>query len=283
MTHRRRASSRRQILPGVLLLAVGVVIAVGAPTIWSRTHQDPGLQAIDSGIAVQLAQKTGPSLPLAAPVRGSASTTTSAKAPSTSPSSASPSPARPAPARNTATAAPSPAKKSPAATTRAASSGPKTPTPLPRPAVELTPTRLQIPAIGVDAPVEAVGVDDEGEMAIPEKVQQIGWYRYGAAPGDAGGSVVMSGHVDSAVQGLGAFAHLSDVAAGDTVTVSDAVGHQLKYRVVGKEAFDKKSVPLSDLFSRKGTARLTLITCGGGFNSVIHSYLDNIVITAVPA
>ena len=144
------------------------------------------------------------------------------------------------------------------------------------------PVRLRIPAIGIDAPVEAVGVDDKGDMAVPEKVQQIGWYRFGAAPGSVAGSVVMSGHVDSAQQGLGAFARLGDLRSGDPITVSDAAGHRVRYRVVGREAFDKATAPMSALFSRGGAARLTLITCGGNFDSSIRSYLDNIVVTAVP-
>ena len=92
----------------------------------------------------------------------------------------------------------------------------------------------------------------------------------------------MSGHVDSAQQGLGAFHDLSHLAAGDPIVVSDAAGRAMRYRVIGKEAFDKKTVPLADLFSRNGSARLTLITCGGAFDSTARSYLDNIVITAVP-
>lgn len=145
-----------------------------------------------------------------------------------------------------------------------------------------TPVRLQIPSAGIDAAVAPIGVDDQGDLAVPEQVQQIGWYRFGAAPGAASGSVVMSGHIDSAQQGLGAFARLGDLRAGDPVVVSDAAGHLLRYRVVGREAFSKKTAPLADLFSTKGSARLTLITCGGAFDSAARSYLDNIVVTAVP-
>ena len=120
-------------------------------------------------------------------------------------------------------------------------------------------------------------------MAIPELVQDVGWYRFGPAPGASSGSAVLSGHVDSAQQGLGAFSRLGELHAGDNVTVTDTAGRQLSYRVVGKEAFDKKTVPLAELFSRSGAARLTLITCGGAFDAAAKSYVDNIVVTAVPA
>ena len=275
MMHRRRSTERRRLLPGLVLLAVGVLVAVGAPVLWSVSHQDPGLKAIDAGVAVQLAQQSvarSPASPTA-PIESVATATSMPPAAPTVASSA-------APVRTKATASskqttprrPTTAKGSTAPSTRSS----------PKPAAVLQPARLQIPAIGVDAPIEAVGVDDRGDMAIPEQVQQIGWYRYGAAPGDATGSVVMSGHVDSAQQGLGAFHDLSHLAAGDPIVVSDAAGRAMRYRVIGKEAFDKKTVPLADLFSRNGSARLTLITCGGAFDSTARSYLDNIVVTAVP-
>lgn len=62
-----------------------------------------------------------------------------------------------------------------------------------------------------------------------------------------------------------------------------ASGQHRTYRVIGREIFDKKNVPLGALFSRTGPERLTLITCGGSFNRSKRSYVDNIVVTAVPS
>ncbi len=143
--------------------------------------------------------------------------------------------------------------------------------------------RIRILQVGLDAPVEQVGVDDHGDMAIPERVDQVGWYRFGSAPGSRAGSVVLAGHVDSAQQGIGAFRELWSADAGDTVVLDTDSGREFRYRVVSREAFDKAAVPLSDLFSTTGAPRLTLITCGGAFDSSIRSYDDNIVVTAVPA
>ncbi len=283
MTHRRRAPATAQILPGVLLLVAGVLIAVGAPGIWAMTHQDPALQAINSGVALRLAQESNGSSTVV-PGQVGQSTTTRSPVP------------QPATARTTPTGAPG-RSAPPGSDVSRGLSGVRTTVPT-APNVRPTstvaprnldvprigsPARLLIPAIGVDAPVEAVGVDDRGEMAIPAQVDQIGWYRFGSAPGASTGSVVMSGHVDSAQQGLGAFHDLGGLRAGDAIVVADAAGRQLRYRVIGREAFDKATVPLADLFSRRGAARLTLITCGGGFNPAELSYLDNIVVTAVPA
>ena len=281
----------------MLLLVVGLLIAVGAPTAWALTHRDPALTPIGQGVAVALAESSagGVDAPASAGSRssGAAAETTVPPLPSTSatlatvPTASTPTPTGSRVARSTAPARPStaPARTAARATTTV-SSTPR-PTAAPKPPVTPVqvrpPVRLRIPAIGVDAPVGPVGINDRGEMAIPEQVQDIGWYEYGPAPGADTGSAVLSGHVDSAQQGLGAFSRLGQLTAGDKITVVNAAGRQLDYRVVGKEAFDKKTVPLADLFSRSGAARLTLITCGGAFDSSALSYVDNIVITAVPA
>jgi len=145
------------------------------------------------------------------------------------------------------------------------------------------PTRLRIDALGVDAKVIPVGVDDRGELAIPDDVGTAGWYRYGAAPGAAHGSVVLAGHVDSAQQGVGAFHALWSAEPGMLIHLDRAKGGPLSYRVVSRETFDKDAIPLSDLFAATGAPRLTLITCGGPFDRESLSYVDNVVVTAVPA
>ena len=59
-------------------------------------------------------------------------------------------------------------------------------------------------------------------------------------------------------------------------------GGPLTYRVVSRETFGKDAIPLTALFAATGAPRLTLITCGGPFDSESLSYLDNVVVTAVP-
>src|SRR5215218_8830716 len=40
------------------------------------------------------------------------------------------------------------------------------------------PVRIRLPALGVDAPVAPVGIDDQGQMAVPLDVATVGWYRF---------------------------------------------------------------------------------------------------------
>lgn len=141
-------------------------------------------------------------------------------------------------------------------------------------------TGLSLPGIGVaDAPVEPVGVEPNGEMEIPP-ADEVGWYRFGAAPGEPGSSV-LAAHV--AYDGVdGVFRYLDRSAAGDEVVVSFDDGTTERYRVTEVVTFDKQALP-DDLFSRQVPERLVLITCGGEFNPSLRSYESNVVAYAVPA
>lgn len=242
-THRPTTQRRHRV--SLLIAALGVALAVGAPAGWWALHDSPpGPEG--KGTAQELASTT---------------------------------PSAPAPTPQAASASPSPTATSPAI-----ASGAPTAAAVPAaPAVPAVPTRLQIPTLGVDAAVIAEGVEPTGEMALPEDVRQVGWYQYSAVPGAAAGSTVLAGHVDSAEQGEGAMFGLRQVEIGAIVRVLASDGTTRDYRVVAREQFGKGAVPLADLFSRDGQHRLTLITCGGQFDASTRSYESNIVVTAVPA
>ncbi|MGY1737823.1 class F sortase [Geodermatophilus sp. SYSU D00684] len=152
--------------------------------------------------------------------------------------------------------------------------------PAPAPAV-VPPARLQVPALGVDAPVDPAGVAADGQMALPDDVARAGWYRFGPAPG-APGSAVLAGHVDDAEQGLGALAPLRSAEPGQEVLVTDAAGATTRWRVVARDLLDKQALPVDLLFTREGPPRLTLVTCGGPFLPDVGGYRDNVVVVAEP-
>jgi hypothetical protein len=143
------------------------------------------------------------------------------------------------------------------------------------------PVHLAVPARGVDAVVEAVGVQPDGQMALPDDVDRVGWYRFGPAPG-ADGSAVIAGHVDDREQGLGALAPLREAEVGDEVVVTDSAGTGTRWRVVSRELIQKQVLPLDRLFAREGPPRLALITCGGPFLAEFGSYRDNVVVVTEP-
>lgn len=150
-----------------------------------------------------------------------------------------------------------------------------------RPSDDPQPSRVRIPSLGVDAEVVLVGVEDDGEMEIPEDVSTVGWYRWGPAPGDAGSSVI-AGHVDSRSQGRGAFFDLRRLQPGDRVEIAYDDGSVTVFEVQGRDVIDKAVIPLDEVFDRDGPARLTLITCGGEFDYGTRHYVSNVVVVATP-
>ena len=64
----------------------------------------------------------------------------------------------------------------------------------------------------VDVPVRAVGVTPDGQLEIPDETE-VGWYRPGSSPGEAG-ATVLAGHV-SWNRSDGPFLRLAELQAGD--------------------------------------------------------------------
>jgi len=150
---------------------------------------------------------------------------------------------------------------------------------VPPPAARVPPTGLSIPAIGVAASIDPVGVQPgTNEIEVPP-LDRVGWYRHAAAPGDSG-AVVLLGHVDGGGQ-EGVFFRLGGLQPGDPLQLELADGSTRAFRVVGREQFPKSALP-PDLFSRAGPSRLVLITCGGDFDSSSRHYRDNVVVIAAP-
>src|SRR4051812_34529986 len=64
------------------------------------------------------------------------------------------------------------------------------------------PTRMSITALGVDAPVETVGLDHRGPpdstgrapLGAPVDQRKAGWYAAGPKPGAGTGTVLTNGH-----------------------------------------------------------------------------------------
>ena len=143
------------------------------------------------------------------------------------------------------------------------------------------PQRLAIPALGVDAPVVPVGRALDGSMEIPGAAE-AGWYSPGPRPGEAFGSAVIAAHIDYNGR-PGVFLELGRLEVGSEVVVNDDAGAAHRYRVVERFQVAKDALPRAELFRTGGSPVLTLVTCGGAFDAADRTYLDNIVVRAVPA
>lgn len=145
------------------------------------------------------------------------------------------------------------------------------------------PTRLSIPVLDVDAEVVPVGVDPDGLMEIPASGQQVGWYRYGTAPGEERGSVVLASHINTRDEGDGVLTALHQLKPGDTLVVTLEDGRAVEYEVTDRQTVNKENLEPRALFDRAGPARLALVTCGGPWQEDRSSYRDNVIVLAEPA
>jgi len=146
----------------------------------------------------------------------------------------------------------------------------------------LTPSRVRVASLGIDAPVSPSGIDvKQGVLDVPAQIGRLGWWLDGMTPGSAAGSVLIAGHVDSATAGAGALFRLHEAREGDRVQVTTRNGRTFTYRVTSVQTMPKSELP-SGIYSRRGRPRLVLVTCGGTFDSASGHYRDNVVLTAVP-
>jgi LPXTG-site transpeptidase (sortase) family protein len=134
----------------------------------------------------------------------------------------------------------------------------------------------------ISGPVVPTGVNPStGELDLPAEAKVVAWYRYGPAPG-APGSAVLAGHVDwHGVPGI--FFRLRELHAGDAVSVTMSDGSVQPWTITDVRLVAKPELPVADVFSRTGSPTLTLVTCGGSFDSSTHHYRSNVIVTAVPA
>jgi len=133
------------------------------------------------------------------------------------------------------------------------------------------PITLRIPRIGVNAPVEAVGLDPTGAMATPSTPFRVGWYAAGPLPGQPGNAVI-DGHLDSARYGAAVFWNLSKLVPGDTVEVEMPGKRWLTFVVTRVAVYPYNNAPLDEIFGDAPEPRLNLITCSGTFDRASRNY-----------
>ncbi|MFD4274204.1 class F sortase [Streptomyces cyaneofuscatus] len=144
------------------------------------------------------------------------------------------------------------------------------------------PRSVEIPSVGIDAPVVRRGLDQDGAIDPPpyDLPQTAGWYGKGTEPG-AEGAALLVGHVDTETKPA-VFYGLSAVRPGEKVKVTREDGSVAEFtvddvQVVTRERFDAEKAygPRVD-----GRAELRLITCGGKYDQKSRSYTANVVVSA---
>ncbi|BCL30379.1 class F sortase [Streptomyces aurantiacus] len=151
-----------------------------------------------------------------------------------------------------------------------------------RPLEDARPQRVDIPALGVQAPVVTRGLDPQGAVDPPPYGQPgtVGWYASGVRPG-AAGTALFVGHVDTETRPA-VFYHLSEVRPGATVRVVRDDGTVAEFTVEGVQVFARDRFDARKVYGTRqsGRAELRLITCGGSFDRDSRTYTANVVVSA---
>jgi hypothetical protein len=154
--------------------------------------------------------------------------------------------------------------------------------PAARPLRRAVPLRVDIPDLGVQAPVVARGLDGQGALDPPPLDQPgvVGWYAAGVEPG-AAGTALFVGHVDTRTRPA-VFYRLGSLRPGATVRVARDDGRVAEFTVEDVEVLARDHFDARKAYGERepGRAELRLITCSGTYDKASRTYSANVVVSA---
>ena len=127
----------------------------------------------------------------------------------------------------------------------------------------ISPEKLSIPSIGVEAEILHLGVTDTGEMAVPDNGEELSWFSPGYRPGQRGRSVI-AGHVDD-LDGPAVFWDLTELEPGAEILVSGE-DRELRFKVHTMESVPLDLADIESVFGYHSSPELVLITCSGTYD-----------------
>lgn len=137
---------------------------------------------------------------------------------------------------------------------------------------EFTGERIIIPKIGVDAPFTYKTVPGSGQMPNPNSWNDVAYYDFSSFPGlgglpNAGGNVVVAGHVDYINHGPAVFWDLHTLTVGDRVQIRMADGTLVEYAIEFNKHITAGDADWTAIVAGTAEESITLITCGGEFEA----------------
>lgn len=144
------------------------------------------------------------------------------------------------------------------------------------------PRSVEVPSIGIEAPVVPRGLDEDGAIEPPpfDTPQTVGWYGDGIQPG-AEGAALLVGHVDTETEPA-VFYGLSAARPGAKVEVTRTDGTVAEFTIEDVQVFTRARFNAAKAYGPRedGRAELRLITCGGTYDREAHTYTANVVVSA---
>ncbi|MEU9231411.1 class F sortase [Streptomyces subrutilus] len=144
------------------------------------------------------------------------------------------------------------------------------------------PQRVDVPSIGVQAPVIPRGLDADGAIEPPpyDSPGTVGWWSNGVQPG-AAGAALMVGHVDTKSKPA-VFYGLSSAQPGEKVRVVRADGSVAEFTIEDVRVYERAAFDAHKVYGQRirGRAELRLVTCGGTYDKAAKEYTANVVVSA---
>ena len=159
-----------------------------------------------------------------------------------------------------------------------------------------SPTRMSIPALNADAPVEAIGLDRRAQpdstgqapLGSPVDQRKAGWYAAGPKPGSGTGTVLTNGHTYRDGSAIFQQDFADRVAVGQQIDLVIDNGSTCSYRIasiwrnVDAVTDYPRLVASEHLYDQEGPERLFLETCGGPWLESAGRFKDINVVLATP-
>ena len=140
------------------------------------------------------------------------------------------------------------------------------------------PAKIEIAGIGVSATIESLEIVD-GAFQEPTSADQVAWYKDTAWLGETG-NLVLAGHLNYWGVPEGVFFALDQVKTGDRIEITAENGSVYFYEVTSVQLMPTDPASLQSVTGETGSESLTLITCGGTWDSGSQSYLHRTVVQA---
>lgn len=120
-------------------------------------------------------------------------------------------------------------------------------------------------------------------MGSPDGPYDVGWYKYGPAPGEKG-NVLLDGHVDwtnrqTGVPFSAVFWDLKTLKPGAKVSITDG-DREFVYKVTEYRRYRWDDPEGVSVLQPTEDARITMITCGGQFDRTTRNYSMREVVIA---
>ena len=141
------------------------------------------------------------------------------------------------------------------------------------------PVHVRSDAIGLDADITVREIIN-GEMQTPVDENEVSWYKETGSPGVRGTNMVLAGHLNWYTTPYAVFHNIEEFRKGDRIVITGEGGFEYIYEVRWVKLFDDSDADMDALVGPTTKASLTLVTCGGEWDTDAGQYGKRTVVRA---